>query len=400
MDVINENTLESTRSTRLVSLDAYRGAIMLMMASSGLGLAQVARLHPDSGLWQFIGHQTEHSQWAGFTLWDIIQPAFMFMVGVALPWSIANRSTRGQSFRSMLAHALWRALVLVLLAVFLSSAWSLQTVWSFNNVLAQIGLGYPIVFLLAFTRPRTQWLAAFGIILTYWLAFAVYPLPAANFDWASVGVPADWSFLNGFAAHWEKNTNFAAAFDHWFLNLFPREKPFVFSTGGYQTLNFIPSIATMIFGLLAGQLLRDSRKIAEKIKYLTLFGIGGIIAGGVLALAGLCPIIKRIWTPSWTLYSTGWVTLVLVVFVAIVEWRGWKRWTFPFVIVGLNPITLYCMWQLMGGFIRENVQRHICRNIFEIFGESYSPVLQRAIVLLVLWLIILWMYRRKIFLRI
>jgi len=400
MDVINEKSLDSTRSERLVSLDAYRGAIMLMMASSGLGLAQVAQLHPDSGLWRFIAHETEHAQWAGFTLWDIIQPAFMFMVGVALPWSVANRRAHGQSFWSMFAHALWRALVLVLLAVFLTSAWSRQTVWSFNNVLAQIGLGYPIVFLLAFTRPRTQWLAAFGILFAYWLAFALYPLPAADFDWASVGVPVDWSFLSGFAAHWEKNTNFAAGFDRWFLNLFPREKPFVFSTGGYQTLNFIPSIATMIFGLLAGHLLRDSRKIAEKIKYLTIFGIVGIIAGGVLALTGLCPIIKRIWTPSWTIYSAGWVTLVLVVFVAIVEWRGWKRWTFPFVIVGLNPITLYCMWQLMGGFIRENMQRHISRNIFEVFGEPYSPVLQRAIVLLVLWLIILWMYRRKIFLRI
>ena len=400
MDVINENTLDCTRSKRLVSLDAYRGAIMLMMASSGLGLAQVAQLHPDSGLWRFIAHQTEHSLWAGFTLWDIIQPAFMFMVGVALPWSVANRRARSQSFRSMLAHALWRALALVLLAVFLTSAWSRQTVWSFNNVLAQIGLGYPIVFLLAFTRPRTQWLTVFGILLAYWLAFVVYPLPSADFDWASVGVPADWSFLNGFAAHWEKNANFAAAFDRWFLNLFPREKPFVFSTGGYQTLNFIPSISTMIFGLLAGQLLRGNRRITEKIKYLTLFGIGGIIAGGVIALTGMCPIVKRIWTPSWTIYSTGWVTLVLVVFVAIVEWRGWKRWTFPFVIVGLNPITLYCMWQLMGGFIRENIQRHISRNIFEVYGEPYSPVLQRALVLLVLWLIILWMYRRKIFLRI
>ena len=400
MDVINENTLDCTRSKRLVSLDAYRGAIMLMMASSGLGLAQVAQLHPDSGLWRFIAHQTEHSLWAGFTLWDIIQPAFMFMVGVALPWSVANRRARSQSFRSMLAHALWRALALVLLAVFLTSAWSRQTVWSFNNVLAQIGLGYPIVFLLAFTRPRTQWLTVFGILLAYWLAFVVYPLPSADFDWASVGVPADWSFLNGFAAHWEKNANFAAAFDRWFLNLFPREKPFVFSTGGYQTLNFIPSISTMIFGLLAGQLLRGNRRITEKIKYLTLFGIGGIIAGGVIALTGLCPIVKRIWTPSWTIYSTGWVTLVLVVFVAIVEWRGWKRWTFPFVIVGLNPITLYCMWQLMGGFIRENIQRHISRNIFEVYGEPYSPVLQRALVLLILWLIILWMYRRKIFLRI
>ena len=392
--------VRGTQSGRLVSLDAYRGAIMLMMASGGLGLAQVARHHPDSSLWRFIGHQTAHAQWAGFTLWDIIQPAFMFMVGVALPWSIAKRRARGQSFRSMLAHALWRALVLVLLAVFLSSAWSRQTVWSFNNVLAQIGLGYPIVFLLAFTKPRTQWLAAFGILFIYWLAFAVYPLPAVDFDWASVGVPADWNFLTGFEAHWEKNANLAAAFDRGFLNLFRREEPFVFSRGGYQTLNFVPSIATMIFGLLAGELLRSKLPITRKIKHLVLFGVTGIIVGGAIALMGLCPIVKRIWTPSWAIYSTGWVILILVVFVALVEWRGWKRWTFPFVIVGLNPITLYCMWQLMGSFIRENTKRHIGRNVFEIFGTEYAPVLERAIVLLVLWLVVLWMYRRKIFLRI
>jgi heparan-alpha-glucosaminide N-acetyltransferase len=400
MDVSDKKTPDGTRSKRLVSLDAYRGAIMLMMASSGLGLAQVARLHPDSDLWRFIGHEVEHAQWAGFTLWDIIQPAFMFMVGVALPWSVANRRARGQSFRSMFAHALWRVLVLILLAVFLSSAWSRQTVWSFNNVLAQIGLGYLFVFLLAFTKPRTQWLAAFGILLAYWLAFALYPLPAADFDWASVGVPDDWNFLTGFAAHWEKNANLAAAFDNWFLNLFPREKPFVFSRGGYQTLNFVPSMATMIFGLLAGELLRSNLTIKRKVKHLVLFGVVGIIAGGFIALVGLCPIVKRIWTPSWAIYSAGWVTLILAAFVVIVEWRGWKRWTFPFVVVGLNPITLYCMWQLMGGFIRENVERHISRDVFVIFDEAYSPVMERTIVLLVLWLIVLWMYRRKIFLRI
>jgi len=140
----------------------------------------------------------------------------------------------------------------VLLAVFLTSAWSRQTVWVFTNVLAQIGLGYPIVFLLAFARPRTQWLAAFGILFLYWLAFALYPLPAADFDWQSVGIPPDWTHLTGFTAHWEKNANFAAFFDLWFLNLFPHEKPFVFSGGGYQTLNFVPSVATMLFGVLAG----------------------------------------------------------------------------------------------------------------------------------------------------
>jgi len=396
-------TAEPTKGAmpeRLVSLDAYRGAIMLMMASSGLGLTQVAKQFPDSGLWQFLGRQTEHAPWAGCTLWDIIQPAFMFMVGVALPWSLANRRARGQHFGRMFAHALWRAAVLVLLAVFLTSAWSRQTVWVFPNVLAQIGLGYPIVFLLAFTRPRTQWFAAFGILLLYWLAFALYPLPPEGFDWQSVGVPADWTHLAGFAAHWEKNANFAAAFDRWFLNLFPQEKSFVFNAGGYQTLNFVPSIATMVFGLLAGQLLRSGLAISGTLKRLVLFGLAGILLGQAIALAGLCPIVKRIWTPSWALYSSGWAALLLAGFVAVIEWRGWKRWAFPFVVVGLNPITLYCMWQLMGPFVRENLKRHLGQHIFESLGAACVPVLERAAVLLVLWLVLLWMYRRRIFLRI
>jgi heparan-alpha-glucosaminide N-acetyltransferase len=388
------------KAERLVALDAYRGAIMVLMASSGLGLAQVARQFPDSGLWQFLATQTEHAPWAGMRLWDLIQPAFMFMVGVALPWSVANRRARGQRFAGMLGHAVWRALVLVLLAVFLTSAWSRQTVWSFANVLAQIGLGYPVVFLLAFTRPRTQWIAAFGILFAYWLVFALHPLPPAGFDWHSVGVPPDWRHLTGFAAHWDKNANFAAGIDSWLMNLFPHEKPYVFNAGGYQTLNFVPSIATMVFGVRAGQLLRSGRPTTGKLKQLVLFGVAGIVLGQLIAWAGLCPIVKRIWTPSWAIYSAGWVTLLLAGFVAVTEWAGWKRWAFPFVVVGLNPITLYCMWQLMVPFVRDNLKRHLGPNVFESLGTLYTPILERALVLVVFWLILFWMYRRKIFLRV
>jgi predicted acyltransferase len=391
---------EPGKPQRLVSLDAYRGAIMLLMASSGLGLAQVAKQFPTSDLWQFLAHQTEHAPWAGMRLWDIIQPAFMFMVGVALPWSVANRRARGQGFVRMFAHALWRAVVLVLLAVFLTSAWSKQTVWTFPNVLAQIGLGYPVVFLLAFTRPRTQWLAAFGILFAYWLAFALYPLPPAGFDWQAVGVPADWPHLTGFAAHWDKNANFAAAVDQWLLNLFPSEKPFVFNAGGYQTLNFVPSIATMVFGVLTGQLLRRNLPMGAKLQRLLLFGAAGIVLGLLLTMAGLCPIVKRIWTPSWAIYSAGWATLLLAGFVAVIEGLGWKRWAFPLVVVGLNPITLYCLWQLMGSFVRDNLKRHLGPDIFEVFGAPYAPILERVLVLLIFWLILLWMCRRKIFLRV
>ena len=373
---------------------------MLLMASSGFGIPQIAKNFPDSPVWKFLGYEFDHAAWIGCALWDLIQPAFMFMVGVALPWSVANRQARGETFPKMFGHAMWRAFLLVALAVFLTSASSKRTDWIFTNVLAQIGLGYPFLFLLYFTRPRTQWLAAFGILFVYWLAFALYPAPASDFDWKSVGVPADWQHLTGFASHWDKNANFAARFDLWFLNLFPRETPFVFSRGGYQTLNFVPSLATIILGMIAGRLLRTELVLPDKLKLLFIFGVGGIFIGGTLHLTGVCPIVKRIWTPSWALYSGGLVTLLLAGFVALIEWRGWKRWAFPLVVAGLNPITLYCMWQLMVGFVRDNVRTHFGQQVFNSFGTIYAPMLERVAVLFVFWLILFWMYRRKIFLRI
>jgi predicted acyltransferase len=213
-------------------------------------------------------------------------------------------------------------------------------------------------------------------------------------------VPTDWPHLTGLAAHWEKNANLAASFDRWFLNLFPREEPLIFSRGGYATLNFVPSMATMTFGLLAGGLLRRDISVTRKVTWLVLFGVVGVVLGKAIALAGLCPIVKRIWTPSWAIYSAGWVTLVLAGFVAVIEGLRLKRWAFPFVVVGLNPITLYCLWQLSSGFVRSNIRRHLGQDIFESCGATYAPILERVGVLLVLWLILLWMYRRKIFVRI
>lgn len=386
--------------TRLTSLDAFRGAIMLLMSSSGFGIPQVAEHFTNSPVWAFLGYEFDHSRWVGCTLWDLIQPSFMFMVGVAVTWSVANRQARGQSFPAMLGHALWRAFLLVALSILIQSNWSSRTDWTFFNVLAQIGLGYPFLFLLAFAKPRIQWVAAFGILALYWLAFALHPLPPLGFEWKSVGIPDDWPHLNGFAAHWEKNVNLASHFDQWFLNLFPREKPFVFNEGGYTTLNFIPSLATMIFGLIAGRMLRSELPIREKLRQLVLLGLAGMALGASIHLTGICPIVKQIWTPSWAIFSSGLVALLLAGFVAIIDRRGHRRWAFPLVVAGLNPITLYVLWQLFAGPIRNAFKIHFGPHVFDLFGETYSPILQRVFVWIVFWLILFWMYRKKIFLRI
>lgn len=384
-----------------MSLDAYRGFVMLLMISAGLYMSRVAKSFPDSPVWQFLAYQTDHAAWRGCTLWDLIQPSFMFMVGIALPFSIANRRAAGQPFSKLLLHALWRGLALVLLGVFLSSPNSgRQTDFNFVIVLSQIGLGYPFLWMLAWTKSRTQWIAAISILIVYWAAFALHPLPPADFDWNKVGVPSDWTHLQGFAAHWEKNANFAARFDQWFLNLFPRAKPFEFNAGGYQTLNFVPSLATMIFGLLAGGLLRRERTRRYKFLALVAAGFAGLALGFLLDVTGICPNVKRIWTPTFAIFSTGWTCLMLAAFYGLIEMRGWRRWAFPLMVAGMNSIALYCMSMLMKPFVRERLQIHLGRNLFDVFGRTYAPMVEMASILLVLWLISFWMYRRKIFLRI
>jgi predicted acyltransferase len=387
--------------SRLTSLDVFRGVTMLFMASEILHIPQVARRFPDSPAARFVADMLDHRQWVGCVPWDLIQPAFMFMVGVALPFSIASRVAKGQTFGWMFTHSVFRAVVLVALGIFLRSQGRPQTYFTFEDVLTQIGLGYVFLFLLAWTRPRVQWAAAGLILVGYWAAFALFPLPPPGFDTTSVGVRADWPYhVTGFAAHWDKNTNLAHYADVWFLNLFPRERPFAFNGGGYLTLNFVPSLVTMIFGLLAGGVLKSARSGAEKVRWLIVAGGAGLVAGTVIHLLGLCPIVKRIWTPSWTIFSAGWVTLFLAGFYYVIDLKGARRWTLPFVVVGMNSIAMYVLVHVATDYVERSFRIHLGQAPFQILGAAYAPILLGAATLGVFWLILYWMYRRRLFLKI
>ncbi len=386
---------------RLMSIDAFRGLVMLAMASDGFDLHVLADKHPYNGFFQFLKFHTGHVEWVGCSAWDMIQPSFMFLVGVSMAFSYAARQGRGDSWRMMFGHAVWRALVLTLLGVFLRSNGRSETNWMFTDVLSQIGLGYVFLFLLWGRSTAAQLLSAFLILIAYWAYFAFWPLPEADFNYAAMGVDPNWSGqLSGFAAHWNKNTNVAHYVDLWFMNLFPRKQPFFYEGGGYQTLNFVPSLATMIFGLLAGEVLRSPRENSRKLLLLICGGIAGIVVGDLLNRFGVCPLVKRIWTPSWTLYSTGIALLLLAAFYAVIDCWRFKWWVWPLAIVGANSIAVYLMHKLTQGWVRGTLQTHLGRDIFKIFGDDYAPIAQRVAFVLVIWLACLWMYRRKIFLRI
>ena len=387
--------------TRVASIDAFRGLVMFLMLAEAMRLWTVRRAFPDSGFWSFVAFHTSHVPWQGCSLHDLIQPAFSFLVGASLPFSIANRKSKGASWGGMFVHAVWRSLVLIFLGIFLRSLSRSTTYWTFEDTLTQIGLGYTFLFLLAFASLRVQVIAFVTILVGFWAAFVLYPLPGPGFDYTKVGVPADWPHLySGFLAHFNKNSNVAWAFDVWFLNLFPREKPFLFNGGGWSTLSFIPTLATMMLGLWCGAWLKTPRSTVEKLKGLVAAGVALTLAGLVLQWLHICPIVKRIWTSSYTLYSGGLVILMLAGLYAVVEWKGWRRWSFPLLVIGANSIAVYIMSWTMEEFVSAALVRHLGPGPFAVFGAPFEPVLTGVGVLLVFWGILYWMYRRKIFLRI
>jgi len=388
-------------SIRLMSLDAFRGMVMLLMLDERMHLPEVARAFPNSAIWSVIAYNTEHVPWQGCSLHDLIQPAFSFLVGASLPFSIASRKTKGQTFRQMLGHAVRRALILIFLGIFLRSLRSPRTYFTFEDTLTQIGLGYVFLFLLGFARVRTQVITLALILIVFWGAFALYPAPGPQFDYARVGVPADWSHnYTGFLSHWNKNSNLSWAFDVWFLNLFPRENPFVFNEGGWSTLSFIPTLGTMIMGLLAGEWLKRNESKERKLRGLVIAGAALLLLGLACQWLGICPIVKRVWTSSYTLYSGGWILLILAFFYAVLDWKGWQRWAFPLVVVGMNSIAIYVMAWTMTDFFGKALDRHVGWAISAIAGPTFEPVLHGFCIILIFWCILFWMYRRKIFLRI
>lgn len=398
---IKDPAQKAEGSARLVSLDALRGTFMLLMLNEATRLPLVARSFPHSAIWAFIAFNTDHVPWQGCSLHDLIQPGFSFLVGAAMPFSIASRKAKGQGFRQLIGHAVWRAFLLIILGIFLRSIHRTQTYFTFEDTLTQIGLGYVFLFLLGFTRVRTQVIVALVILIAFWGAFALYPAPGPNFDYARVGVPADWAHnYTGFLSHFNKNSNLSWAFDVWFLNLFPREQPFVYNEGGWSTLSFIPTLATMILGLITGEWLKSSKSKSEKLRGLAIAGVGLVLGGLVFQWAGICPIVKRVWTSSYTLYSGGLVILMLAGFYALIDFKGWRRWAFPLVVVGMNSIAIYVMSWTMEDFFRSAVQIHIGRIIAAIVSTTLLPIANGLAVMLIFWTILFWMYRRKIFLRI
>jgi predicted acyltransferase len=155
----------------------------------------------------------------------------------------------------------------------------------------------------------------------------------------------------------------------------------------------------MILGLIAGQWLRASA-LRIPMKRMLAAGAIGVASGLALHYAGICPVVKRIWTPSWTLFSGGLCFFFLAGFCWLIEVKGWRKWAFPLVVIGTNSIAAYLMAHLWERTITDSFRIHLGRQAFQFFGAASEPAVRGLAVLVVYWLVLFWMYRRKLFLKV
>ncbi len=356
---------ELTKQKRLLSLDAYRGLTMFLMVSAGFGLDSLS----GSPAWSWLARQVDHVAWEGCVLWDLIQPSFIFIVGVAMPFAFAIRSGRGESRTQLFKHAFWRALLLLLLGVGRICIDQNELVWNMTTVLQQIAVAYFLAFFVLGRGWKVQLAAVLFVLVSDWALFQFWP---------GVGPGGPYAI----------NANWHSAVEQW---VFGHTDP-----GGYTMINCWGSTATVILGIMSGELLHSGTEERKKAAVLMLLGAAAIALG--LALSPFIPVVKRIWTPSWVVFSGGWAALTLGVFYLLIDVWNLRRWPFVFTVVGMNCITIYMVVSFLRGEVNDWIGV-FTRGVLEPLGPA-GVIIQSCLVLAAFWYMLYWMYKRGIFLKV
>jgi predicted acyltransferase len=359
---------------RLASIDALRGFDMfwLMQEDPGLLLAVAATLHlPFQAV---LRKQLDHTPWVGFTFWDLIAPLFLFVIGLALPFALQSRLRRGESRKTILFHILRRTALLIVLGLIYNGILQLNFAdFRYTGVLQRIALSYvfaAIITLMTGLRGQIAWTVA--LLVGYWAIMALIPVPGFGRNVFTV------------------QGNLEGYIDRLFLP--GKFCCYVYGDNeGY--LSTIPSVATVMLGVLCTHILQAKR--SERFKVLALVGGGvGSLALG-LAWGTVFPIITRLWTSSYTLYSNGWCMLLFALFYWIIDVKGYRKWAFFFKVIGLNALTIYLLQELFDfKYIADIFAAGLARH-----SGIYGVLVLGIAIVASKWLFLYFLYLRKIFLK-
>ncbi len=350
---------------RVYSIDAFRGFTMVCMISGSFGLLFYLD-HPVLGA---VAEQFRHAEWHGMTAWDLVQPFFMFIVGAVMPISFARRWASGETWAQSFGHVLRRCALLIGFGLLARSIQADRPVLDLINVLAQLAFTYFVAFLLLRAGWRVQGAAAMGLLALHW---AFYQFASAP----------------GVEGPWVRNANIG-----WYLDRAILGKNW---GGSYATINCLSSAANTIFGVMAGALLTGSLPAARKARILVLTGVAAIAAG--LALDPVIPIIKKIWTASFALYSLGFTLLALLFFYWVCDVMGKRTWARVFVVVGSNSIFIYLLHEILNRWLTHTGLVFTGWAV-ELWGPAGNVLNTWLVLSFQIWLCF-WLYRRKIFFKI
>ncbi len=356
---------------RLLSLDALRGFDMFWITGGKPLFLAILTLIIGGEIPPWFARLMTHPEWNGISFWDLIFPLFLFMVGVAMPFSFAKYLERGEPTGRLYWRICRRTLLLILLGLVANNGllkFDLAHM-RFPSVLGRIGLAYffaSLITLHSSTRGRVAWIVV--LLVGYWAALMWIPVPhfgAGNLQPGKTLTDyVDRSLMSGHLYHGVRDP----------------EGPF----------GTIPSIATALLGVLAGQWLRDPRRKA----YAKTAGlaVAGLVCVGLGYLWGLnFPINKNLWSSSYVLWAGGWSLLLLSLFYLIIDVWNWRKWSFFFVVIGVNAITIYVAQYFVNFYSIGKL----------VFGNApiHAAILMPAATVAAGWLFLYILYRNRIFLR-
>jgi predicted acyltransferase len=374
-----EKTTSSIRTgtkERLQSLDTLRGFDMAMLLGIGGILVALAELTGWSWM-EALATQQEHVEWVGFRFYDLIFPLFMFISGVAIPYAINSKVEKGVEKSRLLRKIFIRLLALIGLGLMYNGALSRGfTELRFASVLSQIGFGYFFAALISLysksIRGVVIWLL--GIMGAVAVLQLLVPVPGYG------------------AGNFEPGTSMNAWLDQHFLP--GRLYGEVYDPEG--VLCIVSAITITMMGTLAGYIIRSGKSApARKALYITLGGVGAIALA--LALSTFYPIIKKMWTASYVLLAGGVSALLLALFYFVIDVKGSRNWTLFFRVFGMNSITIYMGTRIIGF---RNISRFFFGWTSVHISEQWGAVFIATGVLLLEWALLLFLYRKKIFLRV
>jgi predicted acyltransferase len=362
----------SSLKERFLSLDFFRGLTMFLLIGESTLLYEHLR-DPRLGgtILHAIGTQLDHHPWAGLRFWDLVQPFFMFIVGAALAFSAAKRAERGESRAKITKHVIVRSITLLVLGWALYCIGPGRITFRFQNVLAQLGVTYPIAYFLMRRKPRTQiaWSIAFIILTeviyrTFWVQGYNQPfVPDHNFgSWVDMLLGGELS-----AGHW-------------------------------VAFNAIPTAAHTIWGVLAGQWLMRGGAPKRKIAWLAGLGTAAVAAG--FALTAVSPMIKRICTSSFIVASGGFCLLMLAFSYWLIDVKKWNKWAVFLNIVGMNSLFIYLFTESGGTVWIRKLVWPFTMAFASWIGELPAEIATSLAAWAILWSMCYWLYKRKILIKI